>query len=143
MLQAAGALGIAVMLVSTLLGVADRLVLAIGLTWTDELARLALVWTSMIAAAIVVRDRSHFALTIIFDRLGAAGRVGIDALLLAGLALLAWQGVRFTVAVAQQTSPVLGLPMSCAYAAVPAFALLSIGFILRDNVRRLHGRRLC
>jgi len=140
-LQAIAVLGFVVMLGATLLGVADRLVLSIGLSWTDELARLALVWTSLIAAAIVVRDHHHFAITILLERFGAAGRIVVDGLLLLGLGLLAWKGMQFTFAVAQQTSPTLGLSMSCTYAAVPTFALLSIGLILGDNLRRLWGRQ--
>jgi TRAP-type C4-dicarboxylate transport system permease small subunit len=131
-LQAAAALGMGVMLISTLLGVADRLFLGIGMSWTDELARFALVWTSLLAAAITLQHQRHFAFTAILEQLGSAGRIGVDLLMLAGLSVLAWYGIRLTAAVAVQTSPSLGIEMSWVYAAVPTFALVSICiFVLR------------
>jgi TRAP-type C4-dicarboxylate transport system permease small subunit len=142
-LQAAAALGMGIMLISTLAGVADRLFLGIGMSWTDELARFALVWTSFLAAAIALQHQRHFAFTIIFDRLGSAGRIGVGLLILTGLVVLAWYGIRLTVAVTVQTSPSLGIAMSWVYAAVPVFALVSIWLFLLRIARWFRERPQC
>ena len=136
MLEGMTILLLVVMLGSTLIGVADRFVLEIGLPWTEELSRFLLVWASLLAAAVATKRRRHFRIEIVSRRLGATGEAVIGVLCIAALAVAIWYGVHIARLFHAQTAPALGIPMSVVYAAVPVSAGLMIFYLLRDLVGR-------
>jgi TRAP-type C4-dicarboxylate transport system permease small subunit len=125
-----------VMLGSTLIGVADRFVLEIGLPWTEELSRFLLVWASLLAAAVATKRRRHFRIELAQRRLGAPGEAVITVLCVAALAVAIWYGIHIARLFHAQTAPALGIPMSWVYAAVPVSGGLMIFYLLRDLFRR-------
>ncbi|MEX2631255.1 MAG: TRAP transporter small permease [Tistlia sp.] len=123
------------LIVVTVIGVLDRFLLNLGLTWTEELARFLLVWTSFIAAVVAARHRQHFKVELLSRRFGRYGTQAIALLCLLASVTVCFYGVRLTLFFDSQTSPALGVPMSAVYASVPvSFALISF-YLLRDLVR--------
>lgn len=123
---------LAVMCGTTLLGVADRFLLGLGLPWTEELARFLLIWTSLLAAVVAAKRRAHFRVTLLLDRLGRPGAVLVDVLCLLVLTVVLGYGVQLVWVFHGQKAPALGIPMSLVYAAVPVSALLIVGYVVRD-----------
>jgi TRAP-type C4-dicarboxylate transport system permease small subunit len=134
-------LALGAMIVSTLIGVADRFVIGSGLPWPEELARFLLIWTSLLSAAVTAKHEAHFRLTFIYDRLGAVGAFIIDAAVVAALLFVAWQGVLLVEIFHYQTSPALGIPMSYVYAAVPVSMVLIALYTVRNTLSRLRSAK--
>jgi TRAP-type C4-dicarboxylate transport system permease small subunit len=126
---------LAAMCASTLMGVADRFLLGIGLPWPEELSRFLLVWTSLLAAVVAAKRRAHFRVTLLLDRLGRRGAVLVDVLCLFVLAVVLGYGVQLAWIFHAQKSPALGIPMSLVYAAVPVSALLIAGYVVGDLIK--------
>jgi TRAP-type C4-dicarboxylate transport system permease small subunit len=129
------------MVVSTLIGVLDRFVFGSGLPWPEELARFLLIWTSLLAAALAAKHQAHFRLTFIYDRLGPIWALIVDAITIASLLFVAWQGILLVEIFHFQTSPALGIPMSFVYAAVPASTILMSLYILRNMLARMRDAK--
>jgi TRAP-type C4-dicarboxylate transport system permease small subunit len=134
-------LGLFAMLVSTLVGVADRFVIGSGLPWPEELARFLLIWTSLLAAAVAAKHQAHFRLTFVYERLGPIWAFIIDGITIGSLLFVAWQGIRLVEIFHFQTSPALGLPMSFVYAAVPASTILMSLYIFRNMLMRMRDTK--
>ncbi len=129
-------IGLAMMVVTTLIGVLDRFVIGSGQSWPEELARFTLIWTSLLSAAVAAKHGQHYRLSFIYDRLGRAGGAVIDVLCIASLAVVCWQGIALVRIFNNQISPALGIPMSYVYAAVPVSAVLIAWYLLRHLVAR-------
>lgn len=125
-----GLLGL--MCATALLGVADRFLLGLGLPWPEELSRFLLIWTSLLAAVVAAKQRKHFRVTILLDRLGRPGEVLIDLVGCAVLLVVLAYGMKLVQVFNAQRSPALGIPMSWVYAAVPVSALLMGYYLIRD-----------
>lgn len=128
--------GLAMMVVTTLIGVLDRFVIGSGQSWPEELARFTLIWTSLISAAVAAKHGQHYRLSFVYDRIGRCGAAVIDVLCIAGLGVVCWQGIQLVRIFNNQISPALGLPMSYVYAAVPVSAVLIGGYLLRHLIAR-------
>jgi TRAP-type C4-dicarboxylate transport system permease small subunit len=129
-------LGLAMMVVTTLIGVLDRFVIGSGQSWPEELARFTLIWTSLLSAAVAAKHGQHYRLSFVYDRLGRAGGAAIDVLCIASLAVVCWQGIALVRIFNNQISPALGIPMSYVYAAVPVSAVLIAWYLLRHLISR-------
>jgi TRAP-type C4-dicarboxylate transport system permease small subunit len=135
-IEGAALIGLAMMVVTTLIGVVDRFIIGSGQPWPEELARFTLIWTSLLSAAVAAKHGAHYRLTFVYDRLGRAGGAAIDALCIASLGVVCWQGVALVRIFNNQISPALGIPMSYVYAAVPVSAALIAWYLLRHLVAR-------
>ncbi len=126
-----------VLVITTLIGVADRFLLGVGLPWPEELARVLLVWTSLLAAVVAAKQRRHFQVTLVVERLGRAGEILVSGLCLLGLGVILGYGVQLVRVFHGQRAPALGISMSWVYAAVPVSAVLIAWYIARDLIRIL------
>jgi TRAP-type C4-dicarboxylate transport system permease small subunit len=136
-----GLLAFGVLIAVTLLGVADRFILGLGLVWTEELARYTLIWTSLLAAAVAAGRHAHFRVDVMTAMFGPVYRALI-ALAAAAICLVAaWYGAQFAWMFRGQHSPALGLSMAWIYAAGPLGLTLIAGFSAADAVRTLKARR--
>jgi TRAP-type C4-dicarboxylate transport system permease small subunit len=133
--------GLAVMVLTALIGVLDRFVIGSGQPWPEELARFTLIWTSLIAAAVAAKHSQHYRLSFFYDRFGRKGAAIIDVLCIAALGVVCWQGIALVRIFNNQISPALGLPMSYVYAAVPVSSALIIWYLLRNLVARWRSPR--
>jgi TRAP-type C4-dicarboxylate transport system permease small subunit len=122
-----------------------RYFLGTSLEWAAELPELLFPWFVMSGVVLASSHNAHIYIGFIADRTSGAARVGL-ALLRAGLivgtyAVLAWIALDLLPIVADERTPVLGVPGSVTY-----FALL-LGFVLIGLkeisilVRALHGIR--
>lgn len=126
---------LAVIVATTLLGVVDRFVFGLGLPWPEELSRFLLIWTSLLAAAVAAKQRKHFQVMILIERLGRVGEMLVNGLSLLGLGVILGYGVQLVWVFHGQRAPALGISMSWVYAAVPVSAALIAWYVGRDLVR--------
>lgn len=119
----------AAMFLTVFLGVANRFVFKISMSWTEQLSRFLLIWVSMVGAAIAVRPALHIGVMFIVTRLGRWRRLvmTVNSVLIIGfLAVVGYYGLRLCLSQSSQTSPVMNLSMFWPFLAVPAGCLLMI-----------------
>lgn len=121
-------------------GVFTRYVTKDTLAWYTEVAEFLLVWLVMIGAAVGAKQGVHFRVNTAVERLPSRWTPPIPdvAMLVFGL-LFAWQGTLLLDVTRAQMSPILGLPMVVAYAALPAGGLLIAVFAGLRLMRRTTG----
>jgi TRAP-type C4-dicarboxylate transport system permease small subunit len=129
---------LAVMTVLVFLAVIYRYFLLAPISWGEEMARFLFIALSMFGAAIAVKDRSHFVITILTARFSAAVRTWLDVGIALGTSALLYvvieRGLGLALLNRNQESPALGIPMSVPYAAVPLGALLMLVFLWLDLI---------
>ena len=120
--------------IDLLLGVFSRYVLVKTFTWYDEIARGCFVWLTMLGAAVGVKRQAHFRLHIIVDRLTPRLRqatvilLPLVVIIFAGV--LIQQGLVFLELGKFQQTPVMGLPKTWIYVAIPIGGALMILYSL-------------
>jgi TRAP-type C4-dicarboxylate transport system permease small subunit len=123
-----------VLSIDLLLGVFSRYVLVKTFTWYDEIARGCFVWLTMLGAAVGVKRQAHFRLHIIVDRLTPRLRqatvilLPLVVIIFAGV--LIQQGLVFLELGKFQQTPVMGLPKTWIYVAIPIGGALMILYSL-------------
>ena len=104
------------------------------LFWSDEAARYLFVWTALIGAAACVRERAHYAMDALVQRLPPALRrwcAGLAWAVVVGfVAVLLVYGWRDTANAARQEALSLPMRMGWAYAAMPVGAALMLFHLL-------------
>lgn len=124
-----------VLSVDLFLGVFSRYVLVRTFTWYDEIARGCFVWMIFLGAAVGVKRHAHFRLQLAVDRLPPRGQQTASVLgflVVIGFAcVLIQQGWIFVQLGRFQQTPVMGVPKSWIYAAIPVGGALMILYSLR------------
>jgi TRAP-type C4-dicarboxylate transport system permease small subunit len=132
-----------VLSIDLLLGVFSRYVLVRTFTWYDEIARGCFVWLTFLGAAVGVKRQAHFRLHIVVDRLSPRLRQAMVILfplvviIFAGL--LVQQGLVFLEIGKLQQTPVMGLPKTYIYVAIPIGGALMILYSLGPLWRAIRG----
>jgi TRAP-type C4-dicarboxylate transport system permease small subunit len=89
-------------------------------TWVEEVGELSLAWMTLIGAAIGIRSRSHFALSVFVHRLPEAAQLWIHRFnhaLITGFGLLAaWYGFKLCLLNRTLTTPGLEINLAWLYA---------------------------
>jgi TRAP-type C4-dicarboxylate transport system permease small subunit len=89
-------------------------------TWVEEVGELSLAWLALIGAAIGIRSRSHFTLTVFVHRLPQTAQLWIHRFnhaLITGFGLLAaWYGFRLCLLNRTLTTPGLEINLAWLYA---------------------------
>ena len=98
----------------------------------------------MLGASLAMKDRSHFAITILTARFPAPVRAWLEVVVALGatalLAIVIDKGWSLTLLNQNQISPALGVPMSIPYLAVPLGATLMVIFLWMDlAIKRQDG----
>jgi TRAP-type C4-dicarboxylate transport system permease small subunit len=126
------------MTVLVFLTVIYRYFLMAPISWGEEMARFLFVALSMFGAAIAVKDRSHFVITILTARFSVSVRAWLEAGIALGTSALLYvvidRGLGLALLNRNQESPALGVPMSVPYAAVPLGAMLMLVFLWLDLI---------
>lgn len=129
---------LAIMTVLVFLTVIYRYFLLAPISWGEEMARFLFIALSMFGAAIAVKDRSHFVITILTARFSAATRARLEVGIALGTSALLYvvinRGLGLALLNRNQESPALGVPMSVPYAAVPLGAMLMLAFLWLDLI---------
>ena len=108
--------------------------LARTFTWYDELARACFAWVVFLGAALGVKHRTHFRLHLLVDKLFPRAQQAAE--LLGVLTVMAFAGVLIQQGWALvkvghlQRTPVIGLPKSWIYLAIPLGGALMICYSL-------------
>jgi TRAP-type C4-dicarboxylate transport system permease small subunit len=141
-----GAVLLAVLVATTLLQVLSRYVLSKPLDWTEEVARYIFVWVGMLGAGIAAKDRAHFFVDLLLERMPPLLRKYVTVItgLVSSIFLLAvsWAALELALSNGVQDSPVLTIPMSVPYLAIPVGLGLMTLFTVSDTVRTIRGSRL-
>lgn len=125
-----------VMVLCTLWQVAVRFLLtsfgwSIAAPWTEEVSRYAMIWIIFLGAGVACRHAQLIALEIVVMRVPPAWGKAMRYLALAGclafFSLMFTLGMQFMEFGEIETSPVLSLPKTWVYAAMPlGFALMFV-----------------
>jgi TRAP-type C4-dicarboxylate transport system permease small subunit len=132
-----------VLSIDLFLGVFSRYVLAMTFTWYDEIARGCFVWLTFLGAAVGVKRHAHFRLHIVVDRLSPRLRQAtvflfpLVVIIFAGV--LIQQGLVFLELGKFQQTPVMGLPKTWIYVAIPIGGALMILYSLGPLWRAIRG----
>jgi TRAP-type C4-dicarboxylate transport system permease small subunit len=130
---------LAVVLFATLFGVVlaqigFRYLLGSPLVWSEELARYIFVWVCFLGWLMALARNDHIVITMVRDRLGAAGRTAVLVLAevasIVLVAVLLWQGWALAVRNLTVTTVTLPFPFAVVYAIVPVAAAVIILFAL-------------
>jgi TRAP-type C4-dicarboxylate transport system permease small subunit len=128
-----------------LLGVFSRYVMVRTFTWYDEIARACFVWLTFLGAAVGVKRHAHFRLHLFVDRfperLRGPVEIFLPLIVMAFSAILILQGLVFLELGRFQQTPVMGLPKTWIYAAMPVGGTLMILYSLGPLWRAFRGHR--
>jgi TRAP-type C4-dicarboxylate transport system permease small subunit len=117
-----------------LLQVFFRYVLNESLFWAEEVVRGAMLWGVMLSSALVAAGRAHIRIEVLELMLPPAGRrvvmLLIDILTLAFCLTLIWAGIELVDRTWFQNSPLLGVPKSTVYLAIPIGATIEAVFMV-------------
>jgi TRAP-type C4-dicarboxylate transport system permease small subunit len=120
----------AAILVTMVLQVAFRYVLATPLTWTEEMARYLYIWACWLGAPVAMRRGNHIVIAFVLERLPGrlARAVGLvtQAAALVFLVQLLIQGTILTAKSHSVDAITVPIPWSAIYVAAPISALLMI-----------------
>jgi TRAP-type C4-dicarboxylate transport system permease small subunit len=141
-----GVVLLAVLVATTLLQVLSRYVLRQPFDWTEEAARYIFVWVAMLGAGIAAKDRAHFFVDLLLERmppkLAKYVTVFTGLVSSAFLLVISWAAVDLALSNGVQDSPVLTIPMSIPYFAIPVGLGLMALFAVSDTVQIIRGSRL-
>jgi TRAP-type C4-dicarboxylate transport system permease small subunit len=116
------------------LQVFTRFVLHEPLLWSEEVARYIFFWTVLLGAALSVYDNRHFVIDVLpvsdgddpISRPVKIWRMVPDLTVFGFCALLLFYGIGYTETGTFRIGTNSGLSMAYIYAAIPAFAILSM-----------------
>jgi len=112
------------------------------ISWGEEMARFLFIWLSMFGAALAMKDRSHFTITILTARFPQRVRAWLDIAIAVAtsvlLGIVIEKGWGLALLNRNQESPAMGVQMSIAYAAVPLGAALMVLFLWMDLFIKRH-----
>lgn len=119
-----------------LVNIASRATGWFGMNWFDEVVTTIFAWLVFIGASALWRERDHFAITLLAERLAGRKAEWLHQLAIALLgllfaAVLLGYGALF-VSRTTATTPVLELPQAWAYACLPIAGLLMTLYAVRD-----------
>lgn len=117
---------IAIMTVLVFIQVVIRYVFSNSLSWSEEMARYIFLWLSWIGASYAVKQRGHFRVEMLANMIKGHARVRFEYVILIIWFLssfaLAWCGIQMLLFLYEsgQVSAAMEIPMTWAYASVPA-----------------------
>ncbi len=133
-----------VLMLNILLSIAARY-LGLPITnidWVEETSRFLFIWLSFLGAALAVERMLHIRIDFFAQRLPARARLLLEILvyfsMVAFAVVVTYEGALVTLR-AGDRSPVLSIPMSYAYLALPLSGMAIVLFALRILVE-LIGR---
>jgi len=137
-----GAMLITLLLV-VMVGILDRYVFYVGLSWTEELSRFLLIWLSFLSGALAVVRQGHYVLDYVYrailGELGQriVGRVAANIISLAVVATLFVYAFDLAERVSWQGAPALQISMTWIYAALPVSLGLMALFYAIETIEAL------
>ena len=124
------------LLLDILLQIAVRYMPFIHASWTDEVARLLFVWFAMLSTAMAYAKNAHLSIDILYNKLPKKAEIFLDyfsviAVMISSV-ILTWYGIKLLDIVKMQMAPILKIPMTWFYLAVPVgFAFVALFTIVQ------------
>lgn len=119
--------------------------MGISAPWTEELARYLMIWVVFLGVAVLSRSFRLIAVEMIVvalpERAGIGMRMLSVVICICFFAVVATVGFGWTAMSSIETSPVLRLPMTWVYMAMPVGAVITIFNLLVFAAEILTGRR--
>lgn len=120
-------------------GIFDRYFLALGGTWTEELARYIMIWAALLAVPCCTYRREHIGLDLLFSkipvRFQVKARLLLDLIGCCFFIFLFYYGIMMTKGGATQYATIFGMNMVVPYLSVPVTAALTFVQIIVCMVR--------
>ncbi|WP_323765769.1 TRAP transporter small permease [Marinovum sp.] len=114
-----------------------------GFAWFDEIVQGLFAWMVFAGAAALWREKGHFQVLWLADVLSPTParmlHILITLLGLCFLCVMTWHGAQLTLK-ARALTPILGLPSSLFYAAIPVSGAVMIVYALADLLRLLRRK---
>lgn len=131
---------IVVMSVAVFAQVLFRYAMEIPLSWTEELSRYCLIWLTFIGASLALREKGHFALEYLLeklpDRMRLLAELGLLLVIEVFLGVMLYTGLVMLPITALQVSASLRITMDYVYLAIPigsAFMLIHNSGMIWDK----------
>jgi TRAP-type C4-dicarboxylate transport system permease small subunit len=129
---------LAVMTVLVFLTVIYRYILLAPISWGEEMSRFLFIALCIFGAAIAMKERAHFVITLLTDKFPVLLRtwleVGVALATSLLLSVVIFKGWGLVLLNRNQDSPALGVNMSLPYAAIPLGATLMLIFLWTDLI---------
>ena len=113
--------------------------------WTEEIARFLLTWLVFLGAAVGVKEHSHFLVDIFPLVKSKVLQVVWDLFITLGMAtvalIFAVRGFKYAMVLVYDISDIAQIPMIWVGAAIPAFGILSILFMIEEILKTLFVRQ--
>jgi TRAP-type transport system small permease protein len=113
-----------------------------SLSWGEEIALLLMVWLTYLGAALVMRDRAHYAFDYLLRSLPAGRRffTVTGHLIVVGLtAALGWWAAQVTVQLWEWTMVSVKVSQGWVYAACPVGCLFMLLYAVRNFIEDLQA----
>lgn len=125
-------------------GVFVRFVPISSMGWSDEIIELAFAWMVFLGATALWRDRSHFRVEVLPERLAGSKAGLVLEILLSFIAFIfllifTYEGGVLSIR-ATDRSPILEITRTFFYMVMPISGAIMIGYTVRDLWSFLHGR---
>jgi TRAP-type C4-dicarboxylate transport system permease small subunit len=113
-----------------------RFVPITSLGWSDEIIEFAFAWMVFLCAAALWRQRAHFSVDVVTDRLrgsktGRILKIFLSFFSLVFLLVFTYQGA-LLAKMATDRSPIFELPRTLWYIVIPISGAIMIGYTIRD-----------
>ena len=135
---------LALLVVFLVISVFSRYAMDLGLTWSDEFARLLFAWIVLVGFAIAVRHRANVGVDWLVCKLSAKAQrhvaIAQDLLILAFSVFFTWQSwvtVGFSL---MQQLPALDVTIAWLYASALAAGVLMIIYSVANLIESLQAR---
>ena len=113
------------------------------LAWAEESARFLFIWVSLLGASLGVKDHSHFAISMLVDRLPTSAQGAARVLVALGGTLIFYimitEGWMLSLLNRNQESPAIGLVMTVPYLVIPLSGLLMMFWTWTDLILHWSG----
>lgn len=110
--------------------------------WVEEVGETLLAWLTMIGAAVAVKERSHFALSLVTHRFSGRAKAVLHVvhnLIIAGFGgLVAWEGIKLVGLNIELTSPALEISLGWLYGSTVVGGIMIVLYAL-DMARKPAG----
>lgn len=115
-----------------------RFVLNFSLSWADETAQILLVWLTFLGAALAIKDRSHYALNFLSDRLKGNFKTRFEMLSrllsLFCIIVLLYESAIVTWGIRPWVMPATEISRAWVYAACPVGCVLMLVYAITGLV---------
>lgn len=132
---------LAIMAQVTIRFLLTRFGMSISAPWTEELCRYCVIWSVFLGSAVLARDGRLIAVDYLLFRLPAPTARWLEAfailVTILFFVLIGWLGLKMAHDGLIEKSPVMRIPMTAVYAAMPvgaALALINCLALMRDCI---------